>query len=131
MYDLLLRAPPSEKSQLSQQFPRMQWAVGVQELWLIGECSQVTLVELALLPCPQTTVCHLLDSAPSPWVSESLFFQGIHQLAEVVSLAMRLDYPYWTVSENTNAPAGSGLLPLWQPEARGDHCSTSHLGQHR
>lgn len=44
---------------------------------------------------------------------------------------MRLDYPYWTVSENTNAPAASGLLPLWQPEARGDHCSTSHLGQHR
>lgn len=94
MYDLLLRAPPSEKSQLSQQFPRMQWAVGVQELWLIGECSQMTLVELASFPCPQTTVCHLLDSVPSPWVSESLFFQGIHQLAEVVSSAMRLDYPY-------------------------------------
>lgn len=61
MYDLLLRAPPSEKSQLSQQFPRMQWAVGVQELWLTGECSQVTLVELASFPCPQTSLISVIS----------------------------------------------------------------------
>lgn len=131
MYDLLLWALPAKKSQLSQQFPRRQWDVGVQELWLIGECNQVTLVDLASFPCPQATVCHLLDSAPSPCMSKSLFFQGIHQLAEVASSAMRLDYPQWTASENTNVSAGSGLLSLWQPEARGDHCFTSHLRQHR